>query len=350
MGERKVLNKYFPPDFDPSKIPRMRRGKNHQVEVRMMLPFTIQCTVCSEFMYRGKKFNSKKEDCEGEDYKGIRKFRFYIKCITCNQEITFKTDPEHADYELEVGATRNFESWRETEAAETKAVAARAAEDKNDPMKALENRTLDSKIEMDILDALDEIRAVNKRHERVDTAAILESRARSQQQQDAAAALGGGSSGGGGGADDDEALIKSIKFGARTAGAAAVRRLSDSEGSGDEVGAGGKGGGMAAPVRLAAAAAGSDAAAAAVAAAAPVVIVKKRRKEDKVDKGEKKKKKKRAENGGSKEVLNAQNGGKEGESQVVQHADAQGGGDGSEGSGGGGLGGLLGAYGSDDSS
>lgn len=61
--------------------------------------------------------------------------RFYIKCVTCSNEITFKTDPEHADYELEFGATRNFESWRDKEAAETKAAELRAAEDKGDAMK-----------------------------------------------------------------------------------------------------------------------------------------------------------------------------------------------------------------------
>ena len=37
-------------------------------------------------------------------------------------------------------------------------------------MSALESKTLDSKIEMDILDALDEIKAYNERHERVDRA------------------------------------------------------------------------------------------------------------------------------------------------------------------------------------
>lgn len=51
---------------------------------------------------------------------------------------------------------------------------AREEDDNVDAMKALENRTLDSKVEMDILDALDEIRAINHRHERIDTDEVLE--------------------------------------------------------------------------------------------------------------------------------------------------------------------------------
>jgi len=173
MGERKVLNKYFPPDFDPSLVPRRKRPKNEQIEVRMMLPFSLQCATCGEYMYRGKKFNSRKEEVLGEDYHGIRIFRFYIKCITCSAEITFKTDPQRGDYAAEHGCQRNFEPWRATEDAEAAAAQAKVDEEKGDAMKALENRTLDSKREMDLLDALDEIKAINQRHARVDTDALL---------------------------------------------------------------------------------------------------------------------------------------------------------------------------------
>mmetsp|Transcript_37961 Transcript_37961/g.47935 ORF Transcript_37961/g.47935 Transcript_37961/m.47935 type:complete len:326 (-) Transcript_37961:325-1302(-) len=165
MGERKVLNKYFPPDFDPAWVPKGKRSK--VMNIRMMLPFSIQCKTCGEFMYAGKKFNSRCEIVEGDTYLGLRKYRFYVKCCVCCAEISFKTDPQNADYELEAGATRNFEAWKANKAAEQEAEKLRQEEDQ-DTVKALENRALDSKIEMDILDALDEIKAINKRHERVD--------------------------------------------------------------------------------------------------------------------------------------------------------------------------------------
>lgn len=104
---------------------------------------------------------------------GIRIHRFYIKCSVCSAEITFRTDPQNTDYALESGATRNFEMWRENSEISEQEKKLREEEDKLDAMKGLENRTLDSKVEMDILDALDEIKAINQRHERVDTHDIL---------------------------------------------------------------------------------------------------------------------------------------------------------------------------------
>merc|ERR1719311_484225 len=116
-------------------------------------------------MYRGKKFNSRKEDVIGDDYLGIKKYRFYIKCCVCNNEIAFKTDPKNQDYVCESGATRNFESWRQQDEAEEKFEGERKEAAEANAMSALESKTLDSKIEMDILDALDEIKAYNERHE-----------------------------------------------------------------------------------------------------------------------------------------------------------------------------------------
>lgn len=179
MGERKVLNFYISPDFDHSIIPRVKRDWNKAVEVRMMLPFSLRCNTCGEYMYAGKKFNSKKETIKGETYLGIRILRFTIKCSVCSAEITFKTDPKNSDYECESGASRNFEIWRDTDVAMEQAKKEREDEDNLDAMKSLENRTLDSKLEMDVLDALDEIKSINQKHERVDTTSLIASFANS---------------------------------------------------------------------------------------------------------------------------------------------------------------------------
>lgn len=142
MGERKVLNKYFPPDFDPAKLPKGKRPKDNTMKVRMMLPMSIRCQTCGHYMYKGTKFNTTKEDVAGETYLGIQifrqesyafipaptleqvahmsdaliehtcTFRFYLRCSTCAAEITMKTDPENTDYTMEHGASRNYEPWR----------------------------------------------------------------------------------------------------------------------------------------------------------------------------------------------------------------------------------------------
>ena len=47
-----------------------------------------------------------------------------------------KTDPEHADYSMEQGASRNYEPWREKDREVAEAVAAREEEEKGNAMKA----------------------------------------------------------------------------------------------------------------------------------------------------------------------------------------------------------------------
>ena len=100
MSEPTVSNKYCPPNFDQSKIP--------QFTVRLMAPFDMKCNTCHEYIYKGNKFNARKENVENEDYLGIRIYRFYIKCTRCSSEISLKTDPASTDCVIEAGATRNF--------------------------------------------------------------------------------------------------------------------------------------------------------------------------------------------------------------------------------------------------
>lgn len=62
------------------------------------------------------------------------------------------------------GATRNYEPWRDQAVSTAEAQKAREEEEMGNAMRALENRTLDSKREMDIMAALDEVQTLNARH------------------------------------------------------------------------------------------------------------------------------------------------------------------------------------------
>uniref|UniRef100_A0A8C6XN17 Splicing factor YJU2 n=1 Tax=Naja naja TaxID=35670 RepID=A0A8C6XN17_NAJNA len=183
MSERKVLNKYYPPDFDPSKIPKLKLPKDRQYVVRLMAPFNMRCKTCGEYIYKGKKFNARKETVQNESYLGLPIFRFYIKCTRCLAEITFKTDPENTDYAMEHGATRNFQAEKLLEEEEKRLQKEREDEELNNPMKVLENRTKDSKLEMEVLENLQELKELNQRQANVDFESMLHQYKEFEEQQ-----------------------------------------------------------------------------------------------------------------------------------------------------------------------
>ncbi|CAK7235368.1 Pre-mRNA-splicing factor cwf16 [Sporothrix bragantina] len=193
MSERKVLSKYYPPDFDPSALSR-RQGKSKNKQqagpavqvVRLMAPMSMRCTRCGEYIYKGRKFNARKETPLDEKYLGIQIYRFYIRCTRCSGEIIFRTDPKNQDYAMVSGAKRNVEPWRQPEEvdetdeqrldrleAEEAAANGEAVAEQN-RMEELEAKTLEAKREMEVADALDEIRTRNARIARADHREHLE--------------------------------------------------------------------------------------------------------------------------------------------------------------------------------
>ncbi|KAI0457880.1 CWC16 protein [Xylaria acuta] len=162
-----------------------------------MAPFSMKCLQCGEYIYRGRKFNARKETPLDEKYLGIQIFRFYIKCTRCSAEICFKTDPKNNDYACERGAKRNTEPWRvgREETDEERLDRLEKEEEERDAMVELEAKTVDAKREMAVADALDEIRTRNARVERADrdglevaVAPAVDEEAERQEREDAEAA------------------------------------------------------------------------------------------------------------------------------------------------------------------
>ena len=155
----------------------------------------MRCTACGEYIYKGRKFNARKETPD-EKYLNIQIFRFYIRCTRCSGEITFKTDPMNMDYVCERGARRNFETWRPSDLPEESVqerldrLEREEGEDGDrDAMLELETKAQELKSEEKIADALDAIRVRNAEREHVlkdgsDVVKTLEDGAAQQEKED----------------------------------------------------------------------------------------------------------------------------------------------------------------------
>ncbi|KAF4842159.1 Pre-mRNA-splicing factor cwf16 [Colletotrichum siamense] len=181
MSERKVVSKYYPPTFDPSQLlPVRHRGKAAAPEgqqVRWAAPFSMQCTLCGEYIGKGRKFNARKLTLDENYLDAIQIYRLFIRCTRCSREITLRTVPQASDYVCETGAKRITEPWRigddmANETADERLDRLEREHEKREntektTMEDIEKEALATQTHMAVADALDEVRARNVRLERL---------------------------------------------------------------------------------------------------------------------------------------------------------------------------------------
>jgi len=178
MAERKVINKYMNPDYDPAVVPKLKKVKRPSAtQIRLMMPFGLRCSACTNAMVTGTKCNATKEVSEGMDYLGIKRFRFRLSCSTCKAPLTFLTDPKNQDYEVESGGKMMYDFTREMKKAAAEQAAEKAqTEARGNSMQKLEDRTLKSRIEMENLEELERLKSGNRCRERVSIQDVLKGR------------------------------------------------------------------------------------------------------------------------------------------------------------------------------
>ncbi|XP_038640486.1 coiled-coil domain-containing protein 130 homolog [Scyliorhinus canicula] len=122
MGERKGVNKYYPPDFDPVKHGSLNKYRNsHPLRerarklsqgiliIRFEMPYNIWCDGCGKHIGMGVRYNAEKKKVG--NYYTTPIYRFRMKCHLCVNYIEMQTDPANCDYVIVSGARRKEERW-----------------------------------------------------------------------------------------------------------------------------------------------------------------------------------------------------------------------------------------------
>ncbi|EAL43813.2 hypothetical protein EHI8A_059480 [Entamoeba histolytica HM-1:IMSS-B] len=117
MAERKAINRYIPPDFDPEihksingygKVSHLRKRikSNGTMIIRIELPFGIWCDGCKNLIGKGTRFNATKRQVGM--YYSSKVFEFEINCRDCHSVITLQSDPKNTDYVVTRGGRRQM--------------------------------------------------------------------------------------------------------------------------------------------------------------------------------------------------------------------------------------------------
>eukprot|EP01006_Ploeotia_vitrea_P066237 TRINITY_DN94587_c0_g1_i1.p2 TRINITY_DN94587_c0_g1~~TRINITY_DN94587_c0_g1_i1.p2 ORF type:complete len:341 (+),score=173.32 TRINITY_DN94587_c0_g1_i1:63-1085(+) len=116
MSDRKQINKYYPPDYDPSKGSlntfvgqhplRERANKLHLgiLVVRFEMPYNVWCEHCNAHIGKGVRYNAQKRQIG--TYYSTKVWEFSMPCHLCHGLLVVRTDPKNADYVMHAGVRR----------------------------------------------------------------------------------------------------------------------------------------------------------------------------------------------------------------------------------------------------
>ncbi|EGC38231.1 hypothetical protein DICPUDRAFT_149116 [Dictyostelium purpureum] len=111
MAERRATNKYYPPDWDPSKGSiNTYRGQHHLRDrakklategilvIRFEMPYSVVCLGCQNYIGVGVRYNAEKKTVG--KYFSTNILSFKMKCHLCDQYFVIETDPKNTDYKI----------------------------------------------------------------------------------------------------------------------------------------------------------------------------------------------------------------------------------------------------------
>jgi coiled-coil domain-containing protein 130 len=104
MAERRAVNKWYPPDWNPSMgsvnqywgqhplRERARKLKEGILIVRFEMPFNIWCGGCEKHIAMGVRFNAEKKKVG--HYHSTPIWNFSMTCHMCSHRFEIQTDPK----------------------------------------------------------------------------------------------------------------------------------------------------------------------------------------------------------------------------------------------------------------
>lgn len=183
MAERRATNKYYPPDWDPSKGSANTYQKSHHLRqrarkinegilvVRFEMPFGIICSGCEKFIGMGVRYNAEKT--KTGKYYTTQIYKFKMKCHLCDNHFEIETDPSKFDYKILAGARKQvrYDRADESEHVETKTESSSKVDDScdlvqsDDAMSRLEKRVEDRIQTESIVSSLKELKEWRVKHD-----------------------------------------------------------------------------------------------------------------------------------------------------------------------------------------